>query len=103
MTNIADFESGQSRILIVDDNPRIHRDFELVLLEEPENSELAADEERVFGVKPPAKTHQPAYILEHAHSGQESIDKIRQGLAVGRLYQLAFVDIRMPGLDGVAT
>ncbi|HEY4415118.1 MAG TPA: helix-turn-helix domain-containing protein [Verrucomicrobiae bacterium] len=103
MTNITDFESGQSRILIVDDNPRIHRDFELVLLEEPENPELAADEERVFGVKHTAKTHQPDYILEHAHSGQESIDKIKQGLAVGRLYQLAFVDIRMPGLDGVAT
>jgi CheY-like chemotaxis protein len=104
IANNMNFEDRQlSQILIVDDNPRIHRDFELVLLEEPENSELEADEERLFGLNSEITTHKPTYTLEHARSGQEGIDKVAQGLTEGRYYQLAFVDIRMPGLDGVAT
>lgn len=97
------FEDDESsRILIIDDNPRIHRDFELVLLEEPENAELAADEERLYGTAV-SKVSRPAYILEHAQSGLEGIEKTKSANAAGRPYQLAFVDIRMPGLDGVET
>ena len=96
-------DSESSRILIIDDNPRIHHDFELVLLEEPENSELAADEERLYGLKKSDKVTRLAYVLDHANSGLEGIEKVKQGNAAGKPYQLAFVDIRMPGLDGVET
>lgn len=103
-TTIINSEDIQSpRILIIDDNPRIHRDFELVLLEELENSELDADEQRVYGLKSTAKIPKPAYVLDHAHSGLEGIEKVKQGMVEGRPYQMAFVDIRMPGLDGVET
>jgi CheY-like chemotaxis protein len=91
------------RILIIDDNPRIHRDFELVLLDEPGNSELDADERRLYGENPGAGAQRPSYSLDHAHSGLEGIEKTKQAVNEGRHYQLAFVDIRMPGLDGVET
>jgi CheY-like chemotaxis protein/AraC-like DNA-binding protein len=91
------------RILIIDDNPRIHRDFELVLLEEPENPELDADEQRIYGLKNNTSTKKPVYTLDHAHSGLEGIEKVKRGMAEDLFYQLAFVDIRMPGLDGVET
>jgi CheY-like chemotaxis protein/AraC-like DNA-binding protein len=92
------------RILIVDDNPQIHRDFEIVLLEEPADTELDIDEQLVFGVKAsPNKRKDPSYILDHAYSGMEGIEKVTQSVAKGQPYQLAFVDIRMPGLDGVET
>ncbi len=91
------------RILIIDDNAQIHRDFEVVLLTEPENSELEADEQRIFGLKPGGKLPRTIYALEHAHSGQEGIELVKKTLVEGGHYQLAFVDIRMPGLDGVET
>ena len=41
--------SNTPRILIIDDNPNIHRDFELVLLDSVPNPDLEADERRMFG------------------------------------------------------
>jgi CheY-like chemotaxis protein len=91
------------RILIIDDNPRIHRDFDLVLLDECGNSELDADERRLYGLKHHTGAQRASYLLDHAQSGLEGIEKTRQAVQEGRFYQLAFVDIRMPGLDGVET
>ena len=92
------------RVLIIDDNPSIHRDFELVFLDESENAELDADDQRIYGtsVSAAAADKRP-YILEHAHSGLEGVDKVTADKAAGRLFQLAFVDIRMPGMDGLET
>ena len=91
------------RILIIDDNPRIHRDFELVFLDESENAELDADDQRVYGMPAPARPAKPEYALDHAHSGLEGVEKVTQAKATGQPYQVAFVDIRMPGIDGVET
>src|SRR5260221_14774550 len=89
------------RILIIDDNQSIHRDFELVFHEDERNPELAADALRLYGTAIRPALVKPAYILDHALSGIEGVEKVREGLATGRIYQLAFVDIRMPGIDGV--
>ena len=37
------------RILIIDDNPRIHRDFETILIEEEENPSLNTLRSEIFG------------------------------------------------------
>jgi CheY-like chemotaxis protein len=92
-----------ARILIVDDNPSIHRDFELVLLENAEDPNLEADERQMYGKAAAPPVLKPAYTVDHALSGLEGVEKVRQALAEGRPYQLAFVDIRMPGMDGVET
>jgi len=91
------------RILIIDDNQGIHRDFELVFHEDEPNPELAADAARLYGAAVRPRLAKPVYILDHALSGAAGIEKIKRGLAEGRVYQLAFVDIRMPGIDGVET
>jgi DNA-binding response OmpR family regulator len=91
------------RILIVDDNPSIHRDFELVLLEETEDADLEADERQMYGQAAAPAVLKPAYTLDHALSGLEGVEKVKHALAEDRPYQLAFVDIRMPGIDGVET
>lgn len=91
------------RILIVDDNPSIHRDFDLVLLGEVETRELDAEERRLYGAQLPPAVQKPAFRLDHAMSGTEAIEKVTTALADGAPYQLAFVDIRMPGIDGVET
>jgi DNA-binding response OmpR family regulator len=91
------------RILIIDDNPNIHRDFELVLLDNLDNPDLEADEQRMYGAAAQASIAKPACTLDHALSGLEGIERVQQALAQDRPYQLAFVDIRMPGIDGVET
>jgi len=91
------------RILIVDDNPSIHRDFELVLLETAADAELEADERQMYGQAAVPAVLKPAYSVDHALSGTEGVEKVKQALAEERPYHLAFVDIRMPGIDGVET
>ena len=91
------------RILIVDDNPSIHRDFELVLQERVEDAELEADERQMYGLAAAPTVLKPTYALDHAMSGLEGVEKVKQALAQELPYQLAFVDIRMPGIDGVET
>jgi len=96
-------ESAAPRMLIIDDNPSIHRDFEWVLLDNMANAELEAEERRLYGQESRPGIRKPAYVLDHAFSGLEGVEKLKQALGEGRPYQLAFVDIRMPGIDGVET
>jgi CheY-like chemotaxis protein/AraC-like DNA-binding protein len=91
------------RILVVDDNSRIHADFDLVFSRRQRNPELEADQNEIYGQSEPPAISKPTYELDHAFSGREGIEKTQSSIADGRPYQVAFVDIRMPGLDGVET
>jgi len=89
------------RILVVDDNLRIHEDFDLVFFNRQRNSELEADQNELYGQPEHVAVSKPTYELDHALSGSEGIEKTQKSIAEGRPYQVAFVDIRMPGMDGV--
>src|ERR1700733_5337875 len=92
---------AKPRILIVDDNPNIHRDFELVFDTDYKNLELDVEEKHLFGGSAAGPTHHSTYELDHAFSGLEGVEKVSPSLRADRHYQMAFVDIRMPGIDGV--
>lgn len=101
MTNAE--ESRPPRLLIIDDNQGIHQDFDLAFHKEFQDAELQANVERVFLGEIKPAVGKPAYELEHALSGMDGLQRVRQSLAEGFPFQLAFVDIRMPGIDGVET
>jgi signal transduction histidine kinase len=93
------------RILIIDDNPSIHKDFETILIEEEEATGLNALRAEVFGERPagdsPAKS---TYELDFASQGEKGCEKVGLACTQGRPYELAFVDMRMPpGWDGLKT
>ena len=92
------------RILVIDDNPSIHKDFQTILLEEEESEILNALREEVFGNKTNSNTSKSVYELDFASQGKEGCEKIKQACSEERPYELAFVDMRMPpGWDGLKT
>jgi signal transduction histidine kinase len=92
------------RILVVDDNPSIHKDFQTILLEEEESATLSALRSEVFGDNNSTSTSKSVYELDFASQGQEGCEKVKQACSENRPYELAFVDMRMPpGWDGLKT
>ncbi len=94
---------GPHRILIVDDNPSVHDAFERILGAAKPDRELEAEESIIFGEGEPSTPMKPEFHLDHVFSGQEAIDQVAASASGQQPYELAFVDIRMPGMDGVKT
>jgi signal transduction histidine kinase len=92
------------RILIIDDNPNIHKDFQTILNEEQESSELNELHAAVFGQKNTESREKSIYELDFASQGQAGFEKVKEALSKNQPYELAFVDMRMPpGWDGLKT
>ncbi|MHC4425668.1 MAG: sensor histidine kinase [Planctomycetota bacterium] len=92
------------RILVVDDNPSIHKDFQTILVEEEESTTLNALRNEVFGDTTIDAVARSVYELDFASQGKEGCEKIKQACSEDRPYELAFVDMRMPpGWDGLKT
>ena len=92
------------RILIIDDNPSIHKDFATILIEEEESTNLNTLRSEVFGEQAVDSKARNIYELDFASQGEEGCRKIAQACNKGRPYELAFVDMRMPpGWDGLKT
>lgn len=92
------------RVLIIDDNPNIHKDFQTILIEDQESSALDELRAEVFGQTNDNSTDKSVYELDFASQGKEGCEKVREALAQNRPYELAFVDMRMPpGWDGLKT
>ncbi|MHC4556762.1 MAG: ATP-binding protein [Planctomycetota bacterium] len=92
------------RILIIDDNPSIHKDFQTILLEEEESTTLNKLRTEVFGDKTSEPVSKSMYKLDFASQGKEGCEKIKQACSENNPYELTFVDMRMPpGWDGLKT
>lgn len=94
------------RILIIDDNPEIHKDFIKILTADQSSIETLDDlEKELFDQNP--KSQQlilPHFEMDTVSQGQEGVEYIKKALKEGRPYALAFVDVRMPpGWDGIET
>jgi len=101
----------ESRILVVDDNPAIHEDFDKILAPKhsPGAASLSAAETLLFGSPasgafPAPKVSESVFTLSHAMQGQEGLALVERSLSEGRPYSVAFIDMRMPpGWDGLET
>jgi PAS domain S-box-containing protein len=94
------------RILIVDDNPSIHADFQEILC--PADSSNAAARKLEAALFDEEEDESAAgrirFELNSAFQGQEALAMVEQSLAEDRPYAMAFVDVRMPpGWDGIET
>jgi PAS domain S-box-containing protein len=96
--------SPNHRILIVDDNPAIHKDYRKILCpERPGKSEVHDLKAALFD-KGPQTAAAIEFELVSAMQGHEALELVKQALADGRPFAMAFLDVRMPpGWDGVET
>jgi len=91
------------RLLVIDDNPRIHEDIRKILCPPDTAPDLLEDESVLFGSSAVAE-RRLGFQIDSAFQGQEGLALVEQALADGRPYSLAFVDVRMPpGWDGIET
>ena len=89
------------RLLMIDDNPRIHEDYRKILAgrdpDKPSSAEAA-----LFGEQ--AAQEGPAFDVDSAMQGRDGVERARRARDEGRPYSVAFVDMRMPpGWDGLET
>ena len=97
-------EQKAHRILVIDDNPSIHKDFETILLDEEDSTILNHLRSEVFGDGTCSSVIKDVYQLDFASQGKEGYEKIKHARSEGQPYEVAFVDMRMPpGWDGLQT
>jgi signal transduction histidine kinase len=92
------------RVLVIDDNPDIHKDFQTILLEEQDSAELNTLRAEVFGDNAYESAPRSKYELDFATQGKEGNEKVKKALSEDHPYELVFVDMRMPpDWDGLTT
>jgi signal transduction histidine kinase len=92
------------RILTIDDNPSVQKDFRKILAGTLIESPSLDDDERVVFGRVNRSTGTCHFELDSAFQGEEALCKVQAATAAGRPFALAFVDVRMPpGWDGVET
>jgi len=98
---MSEFENR--RVLIIDDDTRIHEDFRKILGDTVELTEYDEIEARLFS-DDSSSSSGIVYELDSAYQGEEGFAKVVQAKKEGRPYAMAFVDMRMPpGWDGLET
>jgi signal transduction histidine kinase/chemotaxis response regulator CheB len=95
---------SRRRILVIDDNQSIHRDFQKVLNPGLEGEDaLSAAEAALFGDDREQTAHLD-FQIDSAFQGEEGLTLVCRAQEEHQPYALAFVDVRMPpGWDGVET
>src|SRR5690606_4856679 len=95
--------ASHRRILVVDDNPKIHEDFCKILSPRSAPSQLLQAEAELFGTAEPVDGSLD-FEIHSAYQGDRALPLVERAVENGTPVAVAFVDIRMPpGLNGVET
>ncbi|HGE71411.1 TPA: response regulator [Candidatus Poribacteria bacterium] len=92
-----------NRVLIVDDQEEIHKDFEEVL-NYPSEKSIPDDLASAFSSDKRDDSFLPKFELLHARSGQEAYNIVKESLEDDNPIAVIYMDVRMPpGWDGIET
>jgi two-component system, sensor histidine kinase and response regulator len=108
--------SNNRRILLIDDSPSIHQDFEKIFLSVGNTGQeeaLVEAKAAFFGgdapgadeaATPASQAVRGCFELTSAYQGQEGLEFVKESIVKDERFAMAFVDMRMPpGWDGIKT
>ena len=92
-----------SRILVIDDNEAIHKDFQKIFSSKHDDFGLDELDAEFFG-EPEKKADTQNWELNCVSQGELGYELLKERVAENNTFDVAFVDMRMPpGWDGVET
>lgn len=100
---------SSNRVLIIDDEEIVRDSIRGILnpnsLDESELEDAAIDlfEEETLVVKKSPRSFAPDFEVEEASNGINGLEKVKASLLMGSPFQVIFLDMRMPGWDGLRT
>ena len=102
--------SEANRVLIIDDEEIVRDSIRGVLnphsIDESELEDASFDlfpEESQQFVTKASKAFAPTFNVDEASNGINGLEKVKQSLEQGQPFQVIFLDMRMPGWDGLRT
>lgn len=105
-------ETINTRVLIIDDEEIVRDNIEEILIPKRviQNEMISnassilfgdsSDDERIFNTN---NSSIPAFNVDKAINGMEGVEKIKKSIAENNPYAVIFLDMRMPGWDGLET
>lgn len=94
----------QHRLLVVDDNEAIHKDFQKILGINQKSDSLSAYNRLFEQLEQDTSITTPLFHMDSAYQGEQALELVTKAFSNQEPYALAFVDIRMPpGWDGIYT
>jgi two-component system NtrC family sensor kinase len=104
-------DAANTSVLVIDDEEIVRDNIEEILspkyhtYEDDEMEQAASilfDDARKTIVAT-RKTNMPVFEVSKASNGMEGVDMVRKAIAKGKPYAVIFLDMRMPGWDGLET
>jgi signal transduction histidine kinase/CheY-like chemotaxis protein len=100
-----------SRLLIIDDEEIVRDSIREILSPQKEDAftlELGKASSDLFGeaeevVERNPRSLHPKFEITEAKNGEEGLQKVRESVEEGRPFNVIFIDMRMPGWDGLTT
>jgi two-component system NtrC family sensor kinase len=92
------------RILVIDDDEGVRKSYQGILVQEkePEMFSIGRDLFSIASDKPEASS-ETTYELSMANNGIDGIEKVKAAMAENRPFAVAFIDMKMPGINGAET
>ncbi len=98
---------GAKRILLIENNIGIHKDFTRAFLAQANDPLLDATKKMLFGKstkEQPTQKSEEEFLIHSAYRGREAIDMVRKAMLAGEAYSVVFMDVYLPhGMQVVET
>jgi len=95
---------GNNRILIVDDDAGVRNSYREILKREGKKNILSEGAALFSGASSDiGSLPQQVYDLSVVENGEQGVAAARQALEAGRPFAMAFVDMKVPGIEGAET
>jgi signal transduction histidine kinase/CheY-like chemotaxis protein len=104
-------EATNAAVLVIDDEEMVRNDIEEILMPRKstlENESVGLAASILFDTPSPSlslkrASNIPNFTVDKASNGMEGLEMVKKSVAAGSPYAVIFLDMRMPGWDGMET